>query len=206
MNRPTCSVPGCTKPTRSRNADLCAMHYHRQYRHGDVHRTANTSGITVSLGRMYRALNLPRHPLAGKSGKVYEHRAVLFDRIGPGAHGCHWCGSVVHWDPTDGPALQVDHLNSLKDDNRPENLVPSCGGCNVARAQQARSRALREAGWWSGNDTVARLRRGGRREALPIVTESDTPGPLPEGVPQAPDHRGGRRVPPRLIDFARAVD
>jgi len=28
----TCSVDGCVKPTRRKRAELCGMHYHRQYR------------------------------------------------------------------------------------------------------------------------------------------------------------------------------
>lgn len=31
-----CTVAGCIKPTRSRYADLCAMHYHRIYRYGTL--------------------------------------------------------------------------------------------------------------------------------------------------------------------------
>jgi hypothetical protein len=32
MDNRTCTVDGCTKPTRTKSADLCKMHYHRQYR------------------------------------------------------------------------------------------------------------------------------------------------------------------------------
>lgn len=31
-----CQIDGCHKPPRSTHADLCAMHYHRQYRDGDT--------------------------------------------------------------------------------------------------------------------------------------------------------------------------
>lgn len=44
--------------------------------------------------------------------------------------------------------------------NRLENLVPSCRRCNTARALQAKSDRLRELGWWSNNDTIARLAEG----------------------------------------------
>jgi hypothetical protein len=168
MDHPTCTVDGCTKPTRTRSAKLCKMHYHRQYRHGSVDRSARSASISVSHGRRYRSLHLPNHPLAGKHGKVYEHRAALYDSIGAGPQPCHWCGTTVRWTSTRGDAdcLQVDHLNGVGDDNRPDNLVPSCGPCNTTRGVQARSAALREAGWWSRHDTIAGLRGHTRRPTL----------------------------------------
>jgi len=32
MDNRTCTVDGCSKPTRTKSAELCEMHYHRQYR------------------------------------------------------------------------------------------------------------------------------------------------------------------------------
>lgn len=161
-----CSVENCDRPTRSARAEWCKMHYHRWYRHGSVQKVATGSGITASHGRRYRSLHLPRHPLAGESGKVYEHRAVLYDKIGPGSHACHWCLATVVWSLVRArDELQVDHLNNVGDDNRPSNLVPSCRRCNAGRAVQARSDALRAAGWWSSHDTIASLRPG-RKQAV----------------------------------------
>lgn len=134
------------------------MHYHRWYRHGDVRRVASKGSVSVSLGRRYRSVYKPRHPLATKNGKVYEHRMVLFDEIGPGPHACHWCETEVDWLPKGDPReLQPDHLNDDGADNRIENLVPACRRCNALRGTQRRSDALREAGWWSNNDTVGNL-------------------------------------------------
>ena len=75
------------------------------------------------------------HPLAGpgKRGEVLEHRKVLYDLIGPGPHPCHWCGRSLEWGGVRG--INVDHLNDVKDDNRPENLVPSCLNCNGRRGK-----------------------------------------------------------------------
>jgi hypothetical protein len=147
------------------------MHYHRKYRHGSVNAVATGSGISASQGRRYLSVYAPGHPISSRNGKAYVHRVVLFDAIGPGRHACHWCGKSVTWDSTRGDAdcLAVDHLNGVGDDNRLANLVPCCWGCNTARGQQARARALREAGWWSGHDTISHLRTGGRRPAVESI-------------------------------------
>ena len=70
------------------------------------------------------------HPLAGKNGVVREHRVVAYDKYGDGPHPCHWCGTVLQW-----VDICVDHLNNIKSDNSPSNLVVSCNGCNGSRAR-----------------------------------------------------------------------
>ncbi|NKT24515.1 hypothetical protein [Prescottella equi] len=162
MPKPTCTVDGCTKEARSYSADWCKMHYHRWYRHGSTERVATASQATASHGRRYRTVYTPGHPLAGKRGMAYEHRVALHDKIGPGIHDCHWCGTQVRWEAnrTAHDALQVDHLNGIGDDNRHPNLVPACRRCNTLRAAQARHEALVAAGFWSSHDTVRRTTRG----------------------------------------------
>lgn len=159
-----CQVEGCEHLTRSSGATLCKKHYHRQYRHGDVDMTSTRSGISASHGRRYRNVYVPGHPVAGKRGMAYEHRVVLYEAIGPGVHQCHWCAAKVDWSANRFAAnvLQVDHLNGIGDDNRPANLVPSCRACNTTRGVQHRHQALRDAGFWSENDTVARTGHGRR--------------------------------------------
>jgi len=143
------------------------MHYHRQYRHGSVNALASGSGVTASHGRRYVQTYRPNHPLADRGGKVYVHRATLYDTIGAGPHACHWCGTELNWTAKGSPdCLNVDHLNAIGDDNRSDNLVPACSRCNSLRGQQARHDALRAAGFWSGNDTVANLRAGGRQPSV----------------------------------------
>src|SRR5665647_1214546 len=147
MTERTCTIDGCAKPTRSKSATWCKMHYHRWYRHGDPTAQSSRSGITASHGRRYLTAYRPDHPIAPVSGHVYQHRVVLYDTIGDGPHPCHWCGVLVDWLPKgERNALQVDHLNTFGDDNRPENLVAACGPCNTTRGSQARSEALRGAG------------------------------------------------------------
>lgn len=75
----------------------------------------------------------PKHPLASPTGVVLEHRAVLYDYIGPGAHNCYHCGTLVIWG---GMKLVVDHLDFNKTNNRIENLVPSCCSCNTKRSKR----------------------------------------------------------------------
>lgn len=69
------------------------------------------------------------HVIAPPSGVMYEHRMVLFDSIGEGPHRCHWCSTPINW----GAGLEVDHLDHVRDNNTPSNLVATCHGCNVKR-------------------------------------------------------------------------
>jgi hypothetical protein len=74
------------------------------------------------------------HPLATGHGTVLVHRKVLYAKIGPGPHRCHWCGTVVAWSKTLGKsALIADHVDSDPHNNNPDNLVPACLRCNTTR-------------------------------------------------------------------------
>jgi len=137
MSKATCSVEGCTATIQARG--WCSRHYHRWRRTGTpddrAHRPLTTSHGYV---RVYR----PDHPLSTPTrGWVYEHRVVLYDTIGPGAHPCFWCGDTVSWSrtyPTHHDALCVDHLDGDRANNHPANLKPSCHGCNSGRAATRR--------------------------------------------------------------------
>ena len=137
----------------------------------------------------YRDIRLPEHPLASKGGIVREHRVVLFAKIGPGTHPCHWCGSPVTWRAPGEPGtitgqgvLIADHLDDDKRNNDPGNLVPSCNRCNVWRhppqppivagelfltnPNGSRSRAVERICEFCGEAFLARttlVRRGGGR-------------------------------------------
>jgi endogenous inhibitor of DNA gyrase (YacG/DUF329 family) len=88
----------------------------------------------------YADVNVPLgHPLL-PSGSTYarikEHRLVLWKKIGPGTHPCHYCSQPVTWSPgrkTRRGALVVDHVDYNKRNNAPDNLVPSCHPCNTRR-------------------------------------------------------------------------
>lgn len=87
----------------------------------------------------YRSVAVPAdHPLAtdaGKGyGKTYEHRLVLFNKIGNGIHNCNWCGKSLLWMVKGGSAIVVDHLDGDEWNNSSDNLVPSCRRCNIQRS------------------------------------------------------------------------
>lgn len=97
----------------------------------------------------YRSRRVPvSHPLAvvnsslsldGTTVHVRTHRLVLWDKIGPGPHPCHWCGRELVWRPGEhagGNTLTVDHVNGDPKDNTPSNLVAACQACNVTRTRQ----------------------------------------------------------------------
>lgn len=102
--------------------------------------------------KRYRMVKAPGHPMASKTGLTLLHRKVLFDKIGPERHPCHWCGEWVEWiaGRLRKGALVVDHLDHDKDNNSPENLVPSCNACNAHR--------LRGEAWdaWTPGSPVGR--------------------------------------------------
>lgn len=85
----------------------------------------------------YSSVFDPQHPLARKTdGRVFVHRKVLYDAIGPGQHPCHWCGTTVEWrlrNVTSAGGLVVDHIDRDRRNNDLSNLVPSCHGCNARR-------------------------------------------------------------------------
>lgn len=74
------------------------------------------------------------HPATTPCGVTNEHRIVLWDKLNGQDVPCHWCGKQLFWTTDDYHSrLVADHVNTVKNDNRPENLVPSCQKCNITR-------------------------------------------------------------------------
>lgn len=69
-------------------------------------------------------------------GEVLEHRAVLWTKLGCESieclHECHWCGKQLSWSQRIY-GIQADHIDGDRTNNAPENIVPSCGPCNIRR-------------------------------------------------------------------------
>lgn len=139
-----CSIAGCERVTRSPGSEWCGTHYFRWRRHGDPLQTLRTSGTRTVRPDGYIVIHGHQgHALADKRGDVFEHRMVLLAKIGPGTHPCHWCKRPVQWDlPRYHDAkLTTDHLDVNPGNNHPDNLVPSCHGCNTARQDKTNQRA-----------------------------------------------------------------
>jgi hypothetical protein len=95
----------------------------------------------------YRRMRyLPSHPLAGRTGLVSDARRILYDRIGPGWHPCHWCGCKVRWvvgaRGGGANALVADHVDSDPLNDAPGNIVPACVTCNGTRTQSIKAGEL----------------------------------------------------------------
>lgn len=91
----------------------------------------------------YMTATRPDHPTAHADGRVRVHRAVLYDKVGPGADSCHWCGAVISWFAVGGGELVADHVDGDTWNNDPENLVPSCIACNGTRRLSERTHCSR---------------------------------------------------------------
>ena len=131
-----CIVDGCGKRPHSRFHPYSHAHLARWRRYKRMHKPALKPVVQHSHG--YSLILAKGHPMA-KGQRAYEHRVVFYDHNPNGPGCCHWCPVELDWS-----TVQVDHLNGVRDDNRVENLVASCGDCNRDRAKPARARAARE--------------------------------------------------------------
>lgn len=146
ITRQRCVFPGCDKWRDSHG--YCSTHWRRVKVHGDVNvvlqggprRRPGHQSVTKGG---YLQEYAPDHPLATKSGGMLVHRKVLFSELGPGSHPCHHCGRVVTWGlKSKRERLEVDHLDSNRQNNDPANLVPSCNRCNDGQANRRRTHCV----------------------------------------------------------------
>jgi hypothetical protein len=129
-----CDVDGCDKEIK-RNRQ-CAMHAWRFETYGSYELPPPSEMHYSSEG--YIKVRANGHPLADAGGWAYKHRVVLWDKIGPGEHPCHWCATPIWWDLPRGSVarLTADHVDWDKENNEPENLVPACLPCNSVRLRR----------------------------------------------------------------------
>lgn len=125
-SRPKCKASGCDKPQKTSTQGYCAAHEARMRRTGEIALRPRPTRSKCTHG--YMRVKRPDLPISDVHGWCYEHRAVLYDKIGDQGHCCHWCGISLTWGVTD-----VDHIDGIKDRNDPDNLVASCSGCNRSR-------------------------------------------------------------------------
>lgn len=93
-------------------------------------------GPVTKKHRAYPLVRAKGHPLATSGHVAYLHRMILYDRIGPGTHPCHWCGTPVTWRAPLPHTLEADHLDGNTANLHPANLVPACRPCNAGRVGQ----------------------------------------------------------------------
>jgi hypothetical protein len=74
---------------------------------------------------------MPDHPLADKTGSVWEHRKVVYDRLGDTLPPCELCGKFLTWE-----IAHIDHIDVDTSNNDPANLRPLCSPCNTRRGVQ----------------------------------------------------------------------
>lgn len=137
--REACRVDGCSRVANRVSYQLCEMHYYRLRRNGSTGivrqrkpQLEHSSGYVI----IYAHGHPLTHGLAGSY--TYEHRVVFYDNHGPGPFSCNWCGVEVTWE-----TMHVDHVNAAVNDNRIENLVASCPGCNRARGTEKMKSTMR---------------------------------------------------------------
>lgn len=102
LARGTCEECGAAFTRESRADRFCS----RACANRTISRTrATTKGFTRTA-KGYIAIYRPTHPMAMRTGYVLEHRLVMAEAL----------GRMLL------PTEVVDHINTIKDDNRVENL------------------------------------------------------------------------------------
>jgi len=105
---------------------LCEKHYTRKRRGAPIDGREPAGRYSSSAG--YVVLFQKSHPLAQQEGRVAEHRVVAYGANNGVCPPCFWCSVSLRWEDA-----VVDHLDEVKSNNDPKNLVVACNPCNRAR-------------------------------------------------------------------------
>lgn len=105
----------------------------------------NGPGSTYPRTDGYIALYYPTHPDASKSGVILEHRWVAEQKYGR---------RVL-------PTEHVNHINGIRDDNRPENLeiVTASAHAYISHGQKREKKAKRQLEWDAMKAALAEYQR-----------------------------------------------
>lgn len=132
-----CSIYGCERKVMYKAQSICQMHYFRFMRNGKYDLliasekkkgAANSGRKRAQNAKGYQMLYEPLHPLAMKTGYVYEHRKVIYEKFGNILPDCELCNKPISWE-----TAHIDHKNNDVTDNDLENLRPLCRACNTFR-------------------------------------------------------------------------
>lgn len=121
-----CASAWCDRPATRIESGYCEACYVSARRHGSPRQPVGPKQKVSSSG--YVSVTDRDHPLSSRKGLLYVHRKVAYEKHAGRCPGCYWCGDPLTWEQA-----VVDHLNEVKDDNRPENLEVSCSRCNRVR-------------------------------------------------------------------------
>lgn len=124
-----CCVNECEREAHYKAAQMCQMHYFRKWRTGTTEITPPTYRIENPKG--YQSIYRPGHQLAHQNGYVFEHRFVLFNKLGGIVSACELCAKPITWS-----TCAVDHIDENVRNNEPDNLRPTCVPCNAERGRR----------------------------------------------------------------------
>jgi hypothetical protein len=93
----------------------------------------------------YKGVRKNGHPLISPgnvASTIAVCRFILYEKIGPGIHPCHWCGKLLTWGGRGPTSIQTDHIDAVKSHNDPSNLVAACKRCNNMRTRTGINRPV----------------------------------------------------------------
>jgi hypothetical protein len=87
----------------------------------------------------YVLIKNPEHPLAfkngGRRGWVARHRLRYYEHVQGEEQRCHYCGyGPMPWQGHYTTAINIDHINEIKGDDRLDNLTAACFWCNLLKS------------------------------------------------------------------------
>lgn len=111
---------------------VCQKHYFRFMRNGTYEIVRKSRArLRYQDPAGYWKVYEPNHPLADRTGYVWEHRKIVYDRIGDSVPPCELCAKPLTW-----KTAHVDHIDEDPSNNDPGNLRPLCCGCNTWRGSR----------------------------------------------------------------------